>query len=180
MLQGTRVRLRAVEPADYALLHSWLNDPEVMVYWGRPGNTQSLAEVSANEEAQARRGTSRKYIIETLDGEPIGQIDYYDLDMVSRTAWTSIMIAKPDHWGGGYGTDAMRALLRYLFNELGLRRVTLTAIEENERARKSYLKNGFVQEGVLRDFMFFDGAQRNSVIMGVLADDFRAIMEKQT
>jgi RimJ/RimL family protein N-acetyltransferase len=179
MLRGTRVQLRAIEPSDYAVFHAWLNDPEVMVFWGRPGNTQSLSEVSANEEAQARRGTSRKYVIETLEGETIGQIDYYDLDLVARSAWTSIMIAKPDHWGGGYGTDAMRTLLRYLFDDLGLHRVTLTAIAENVRAQKSYLKNGFVQEGVLRDWMYFGGAHHNCVIMGVLAEDFRALVAKQ-
>lgn len=176
MLIGSRVRLRALEPSDYALLHVWLNDPEIMRYWGRPGNTQSLAEVTADEVRQAERTNSRKYLIETLeDKEAIGQIDYYDLDSVARSAWTSIMIGNPAFWGGGYGTDAMRALLRYLFEQLGLHRVTLTAHATNTRAQRSYEKNGFVREGVLRDWMFFDGEFTDGVIMGVLEEDFRRI-----
>ena len=176
MLVGSRVRLRAVEPFDYPLLHTWLNDAHVMKYWGRPGNTQSLAEVRADEERQAARTNSRKYMIERLDGgDPIGQIDYYDLDLVSRSAWTSIMIGDPAYWGGGYGTESMRVLLRYLFRQLGLHRVTLTAHASNERAQRSYLKNGFVVEGTLRDWMYFDGAYSDGVIMSALEDDFRRL-----
>jgi RimJ/RimL family protein N-acetyltransferase len=176
MLVGSRVRLRAVETADYGLLHRWLNDAEVMFFWGRPGNTQSLTEISAEEERNALRANSRKYIIETLDqSQPIGQIDYYDLDLIARSCWTSIMIGNPEYWGGGYGTDAMRALLRYLFGQLGVHRVVLTTHQSNVRAQRSYEKNGFVQEGVLRDWMFFDGSYQAGVIMAVLEDDFRQI-----
>jgi RimJ/RimL family protein N-acetyltransferase len=181
MLVGSRVRLRALEVADYALLHRWLNDANVMFFWGRPGNTQSLGEITAEEERNSRRGNSRKYIIETLDkNEAIGQIDYYDLDLVARSCWTSIVIGNPDYWGGGYGTDAMRALLRYLFGQLGLHRVALNTHETNVRAQRSYTKNGFVQEGVLRDWMYFDGSYQAGIIMAVLEEDFHRIEAETT
>lgn len=172
MLIGEKVDLRAVEPADFELLWQWLNNPEVMRYWGRPGNTESMPEVARREQEQASRGNSRKYIVQTKDGRPIGQIDYYDLDWQARSAWVSIMIGDQNHWGGGYGSDAMRTLLRYLFRELALHRVTLTAHENNVRAIRSYEKNGFVREGVLRDWMYFDGVWNNAVIMAVLAAEF--------
>lgn len=173
MLFGTKVTLRAVEPADYPLLHRWLNDPEVMQFWGRAGNTASLSEVRVDEERQAARGTSRKYMIELPDvSEPIGQIDYYDLDLVARSAWTSIMIGDRRYWSGGYGTDAMAALLEYLFQEMGLHRVALTTLASNTRARRSYEKNGFVVEGVLREWMYVEGEFADGVLMAVLAHEF--------
>ncbi len=172
MLIGERVELRAVETDDYALLWRWLNDPEVMRYWGRPGNTVSLAQVTRDEEALAGRSTTHKYIIQTLEGDPIGQVDYYDLDWVQRSAWTSIMIGQRDYWSGGYGTDAMRTLLCYLFEQLALHRVTLTVHESNTRAQRSYAKNGFVAEGVLREWQYFDGQWVNGIIMSVLNRDF--------
>jgi RimJ/RimL family protein N-acetyltransferase len=175
MLVGTRIRLRAVEPADYPLLAQWLNDSSVMLYWGRPGNTVAVSEVASQEERNAARGNSRKYIIETPEGIPIGQIDYYDLDWQARSAWISIMIGDPEYWGGGYGTDAMRTLLAYLFRELGLHRVALTTHASNERARKSYRKNGFVDEGILRDWAYFNGKWEDGVLMSVLAGAFEAI-----
>jgi RimJ/RimL family protein N-acetyltransferase len=174
-LRGDRVNLRAVETEDYQLLWRWLNDPDVMLYWGRPGNTATLLEVARDEERNAARGNSRKYIIETHDEIPIGQIDYYDLDWQARSAWVSIMIGEPKFWSGGYGTSAMRALLTYLFRQIGLHRVTLTVHESNVRAQKSYAKNGFVSEGVLRDWAYFDDRWVNGILMGVLRDDFDAL-----
>jgi RimJ/RimL family protein N-acetyltransferase len=173
MLMGTLVRLRAVEPSDYPLLTAWLNDPDVMYFWGRPGNTVARGEVASYEERQAARGNSRKYIVETLDQQAIGQIDYYDLDWQARSAWVSILIGDRGFWGGGYGTDAMRILLTYLFNQLGLHRVCLNLHDTNKRARHSYEKNGFVQEGVMRDWAYFDGAWVNGILMSVLERDFR-------
>lgn len=177
MLVGKKVRLRALEPSDYALLAQWMNDPDVMVYWGRPGNTATVAEISRREEANAMLGTARKYVIQNRDDAAvsIGQIDYYDLDWQYRSAWISIMVADSRFWGGGYGTDAMRTLLRYLFEQLGLHRVTLTVHEHNERAQKSYRKNGFQVEGVLREWQFFNGAWENGVLMAVLDRDFREL-----
>lgn len=175
MLLGKKVRLRALEPSDYPKLATWLNDTDVMVYWGKPGNSVTVAEVARQEEANAARGNSRKYIIETLDGLGIGQIDYYDLDWQARSAWVSIMLGNAEYWSGGYGTDAMHTLLDHLFRQLGLHRVTLTAHESNERARRSYRKNGFVEEGALRDWAFFNREWVTGIIMGVLDRDFMAI-----
>jgi RimJ/RimL family protein N-acetyltransferase len=172
MLTGKLVDLRAVEPADYDLLWKWMNNPEVMLYWGRPGNTESRAQVAAREETESARGNSRKYIIEAHDGGPVGQIDYYDLDWQSRSAWVSVMIAEQEYWGGGYGTDAMRTILKYLFEEMGLHRVVLTVHETNTRAQRSYEKNGFQREGTLRDWAFFNGQWVNGIIMSVLASEF--------
>lgn len=175
MIKGSLVNLRAVEPEDYTLIWQWLNDPDVMVFWGHPGNTETRAEVSRREEVNSARGNSRKFIVETPDGVPIGQIDYYDLDWRARSAWTSIMIADPEYWGGGYGTDAMRTLLRYLFRQLGLHRVSLTTHATNARAIRSYGKNGFAVEGTLRDWQYFDGRWVDGILMAVLAPDFLAL-----
>ena len=175
MIKGRLVDLRAVEPFDIATLARWLNDPEVMVYWGRPGNTASVNEIEEQERSDAARGTSRKYIMLTKDGQAIGQIDYYDLDWQNRSAWISIMIGEADYWSGGYGTDAMRALLGYLFRQLSLHRVSLNVHESNTRAIRSYEKTGFVQEAVMRDWAFFEGHWTNGVLMAVLREDFERL-----
>ncbi|HLJ65769.1 MAG TPA: GNAT family protein [Chloroflexota bacterium] len=172
MLCGKLVELRALETGDFPVLARWLNDAGVMLYWGRPGNTVAPEEVAADEVRNAARGTSRKYIIQTPEGRPIGQIDYYDLDWQARSAWVSILIGDPDFWGGGYGTDAMRALLTHLFDQMGLHRVALTVHETNARAQRSYAKNGFKAEGILRDWAFFNGKWVNGVVMSVLAEEF--------
>jgi RimJ/RimL family protein N-acetyltransferase len=175
VLIGKRVDLRAIEPSDFELLWRWLNDPNVMQWWGRPGNTVSLPQVQREEQEKLLRPDGQKFIIATKDGVSIGQIDYYELDWQQRSAWTSIMIGESDYWSGGYGSDAMRTLLHYLFDELALHRISLTVHESNVRARRSYEKNGFVSEGVLREWQFFDGRWVNGIMMSVLDHEFRDI-----
>lgn len=177
MLTGKLVNLRSVEPSDYVVLARWANDSAVMSYWGRPGSTLSMSEIMQREQLEAGRGNSRKYIIETREGLAIGQIDYYDLDWQARSAWTSILIGDADHWGGGYGTDAMRTLLDYLFRQLGLHRVSLNVHESNTRAQRSYGKNGFVVEGVMRDWGYYDGSWVNGLLMSVIDRDFFALQD---
>lgn len=172
MLKGRLADLRAIEPADYPLLARWYNRPDIMLYWGLPGNTISSAEVVRREEAEAARGNSRKYIVQTKEGEPIGIVDYYDLDWQARRAWVSILIGEESHWGGGFGTDAMHTLLRYLFRQLGLHRISLTVHESNVRAQRSYAKNGFRHEGVMQDWAYFDGHWENGILMSVLEHGF--------
>ena len=53
-----------------------------------------------------------------------------------------------------------------------LNRVSLTTDEANARAIRCYEKCGFVREGLLRQQRLVDGQFRNSVLMGVLREEF--------
>jgi RimJ/RimL family protein N-acetyltransferase len=92
-----------------------------------------------------------------------------------RDAFVAIGIGERDYWGKGYGTDAMRLTLRYAFDELNLHRVTLTVWSVNERAIRSYEKAGFKREGVQRETMQRDGRRVDTVVMGVLGEEFRGM-----
>jgi RimJ/RimL family protein N-acetyltransferase len=47
-------------------------------------------------------------------------------------------IGEKDHWGGGYGTDALRTVCRYGFDTMRLHSIELGVVEENARAIRSY------------------------------------------
>jgi len=174
MITGKKVRLRALERSDLPKICQWLNDEEVMYYWGDPGNTTSLAEVERwfNEELDRRHQDSRGYIIETPDGVPIGQISYMHLSPKNRDAELGIQIGEKDYWDKGYGTDAIMAFLNYLFSELQLHRVYLSTQSYNTRAQKCYEKCGFVKEAVLRESTFVKGKYYDSIDMGILRHEF--------
>ncbi len=59
-----------------------------------------------------------------------------------------LVIGEKDEWGKGYGTDAMKTLLKYVKNKLNLREVYLSVDIPNLPAQKVYKKCGFEEVGV--------------------------------
>ena len=49
-----------------------------------------------------------------------------------------LAIGAKDEWGKGYGTDAVRLLLRHAFATMNLNRVWLQVYEYNQRGLRSY------------------------------------------
>ncbi len=104
----------------------------------------------------------------------IGEVSYRDMDLVAGTAVLGIMIGDKSYWGQGYGTDAVRALCRFLFDRFRLRRIQLDTWAGNERAIKSYTKVGFQIEGRLRDAALVNGQPMDQIVMGLLRSEFVA------
>ncbi len=71
------------------------------------------------------------------------------------------------------GTDAVRLVIEYAFDELGLHRVELHVDEANGRAVRCYEKVGFVREGLLRDHRRVEGKFSNTVQMSILASEWK-------
>lgn len=81
-------------------------------------------------------------------------------------------LGERDDWGNGYGTDAMRIILRYAFDELNLHRVALDVFEYNPRAIRSYEKTGFKYEGRMRRALHRDGRRWDLIFMGILREEW--------
>jgi ribosomal-protein-serine acetyltransferase len=75
--------------------------------------------------------------------------------------------------GRGLVTRAVTAMLDHAFGTLGLHRVGLRAVADNERSRSVAQRLGFTQEGMLREYVAFPGEQRDLVIYGLLAREWR-------
>lgn len=102
----------------------------------------------------------------------IGEIRLDRLDRTDRRASLAVGIVDPNALGRGYGTEAIRLVLRYAFGDLALHRVSVRVIAYNTRAIRSYEKCGFVLEGREREAALVDGDWHDDVIMGVLDREF--------
>jgi RimJ/RimL family protein N-acetyltransferase len=117
--------------------------------------------------------------IRTLeDDRLIGFIGFFAQSWNHGDAWVAIAIGERDYWGKGYGTDAMKTLLRYAFHEMNLRRVTLIAFEYNARAIRSYEKAGFRLEGRMRGMMLREGRRWDWLFMGILREEWEQLTEE--
>jgi RimJ/RimL family protein N-acetyltransferase len=102
-----------------------------------------------------------------------GHAALYGVSVKDRCATLAIVIG-PGHQDRGYGTDAVRVLLRYGFAELGLHRVELGVTGYNLRAMAAYRKAGFVEEGRRRSAIFRSGAWHDDVRMAILRSEWNA------
>lgn len=46
------------------------------------------------------------------------------------------MIGDKDYWGKGYGTDAMKTLVTFIFNNMNINKIRLSTFSFNERSYK--------------------------------------------
>jgi RimJ/RimL family protein N-acetyltransferase len=175
MISGERLRLRPIRRSDLPILRAWFDDPETTRFWGQPAPLVAEDLFETDLAGRFRRFDEAGYFMTELnDGTPIGRIEYERLDPIARSAEVMILIGSEEGRGRGFGTEAMVALLGYLFHQRNLYRVSLSVIAWNERAIRSYQKVGFVEEGRLRDDLFFDGRYHDQVVMSILRDEFEA------
>ena len=181
ILRGSLVRLGAPNPeTDAKAIAAWSRHSEFlqMLEMGapRPWTAQSTkTEMLEMQDLEKTRDKQYPFVIRALDGDRL--IGFTDLEIPNgsqRNAWLAIGIGQPEDWGRGYGTDAVRVLLRYAFAELNLDRVMLNVFAYNERAQRSYLKVGFKIEGRERERLR-RGARRYDLIhMAVLRDEWQS------
>ena len=178
-IHGELVTLRAVEREDAPALHRWLNDPRVMAGWGAPDHTVSLAETQRRIEGyladEAAQGRPACLVVETLDGEPVGQVVLSQIQSEARSAELSLMIGEPDRWGEGLGTDALWTALAACFDAWGFHRVWLRSEAPNARAHRLYRRCGLSHEGTLREAAYLDGHFEDVLLFGILDREWRRI-----
>jgi len=172
MLHGERVRLRAIERTDLARCVRWFNDPDVVRHLTIYAPLSMAQEERWFERLQDDE-SRHLFAIETEDAEHIGNLGLEDLNWKDRSAQLGIAIGHKGHWGHGYGTDAVRTVLRFAFEELNLHRVWLTVHDDNPRAIRCYEKCGFRREGLDREARYSDGAYHDSFRMGILDYEFK-------
>ncbi len=90
-------------------------------------------------------------IISASDNRAIGYIALKGISEKEARAEIGIAIMVGEYRGQGYGTEAMRRVVNYAFNELGLTLLGLTVFPSNQRAIRSYEKVGFRRTEVLED-----------------------------
>ena len=94
------------------------------------------------------------------------------VDVIHSEAWVGIGIGEREFWSKGYGTDMMKLCINYVFNELGLERLSLGLHEYNARALRSYEKCGFRLEGRTRQDLMREGRRYDSLWMGILHEEW--------
>jgi RimJ/RimL family protein N-acetyltransferase len=173
-LRGELVRLRPRTRDDIPLFARWYSDPDVRHWLHMSEGTDNGIEAQAVRYDLTEGDPNRlSLIIETFEGRAIGSVELIGINEMHGRAELGISIGEKDCWSRGFGTDAMRVLLRHAFSDLGLRRITLITDIDNERGIRAYENVGFRREGVLRSHRLRYGQPLDMLTMAVLRDEWK-------
>ncbi|MGY0023610.1 GNAT family N-acetyltransferase [Streptomyces sp. cg35] len=174
VLTGERTVLRPFTEDDAAAMAGIIEDPEVVRFTGGSAafTLEHLRSWYGSRSAQDDRLDLA--VTDRATGELVGEVVLNEWDPEHRHATFRTLIG-PRGRGRGLGTEALRLVVAHGFGTVGLHRIGLEAFADNHRARHVYEKVGFVLEGVRRQVALHDGAWRDEVVMGMLADDWKAV-----
>jgi len=179
-MEGKLVRLRAYEKSDLDAVMKWVNDEEVTDFLAGGMLTypvSSIAEEKFIEAAAKSSDTDKSFVIETLaERKYLGGVAFHAINWLNRSAGLGITIGDKSCWGRGYGTDAMRVMMRLGFDKMNLHRLWLHVYDYNQRAIASYERCGFKREGALREDRFYRGRYHDTIVMGILDSEYRALL----
>lgn len=169
MYCGEKVRLRAFERNDLEKNHDFVNDYDTV-----RGMASGILFPCSYEDEQRFMDQQSSYTrgefqfaVETLDGELVGRCGILRVDWKNSVAELGIMIGTTNR-GRGFGTDAMRVLCRFCFEEMNLHKLKLSVIAFNAPAIRCYEKCGFEREGVLKSEVFREGKYHDVVMLGLI------------
>jgi RimJ/RimL family protein N-acetyltransferase len=143
--EGERVILRELARGDVDEMARWPRFDEPELQWANI-ELSTPRERDAWYERSRSNPARRRFTIFARDGRVVGTIGLRNIDFRFGEGTLGIIVNAADV-GGGYGTDAVRTIVRFAFERLGLRKVYLDVAEGNERARRCYDRVGFVRIG---------------------------------
>ncbi|MBT9174947.1 MAG: Spermidine N(1)-acetyltransferase [candidate division WS2 bacterium] len=163
-LKSEKLSLKPVESEDYPLFYYCWNNPEIR---------ENLAlRFPVDENEISERIKKGVYFTILYDSEKVGYIALKDLNQLNQRAYLEVVITEGCR-NQGLGTDAIKTVLKYAFQELNLHKVLLEVYDFNEPALEVYKKIGFVLEGRLRKNSFKRGQFHDLLIMGILREEFQ-------
>lgn len=165
------IYLRPMTEEDTDRIVSWRNQPNVKNFFiyradfTREGHLYWLHEVVEKGDA------CQMIICDSVTDQPLGSVYIRDIDRVHHKGEYGIFIGEEAARGRGVGTEAAQLMIRYGFEKLGLHRIYLRVLADNERAIRSYEKAGFKKEGYLYQDVCINGEYVDIVWMAIVNEE---------
>jgi RimJ/RimL family protein N-acetyltransferase len=173
-LTSPRLILRPLELRDVPALFEIFSDQNVMRYWSSAPWTDPAEGVELVESLRRDFADASLYewgVVRTDRGALIGTCTLAHIDAGNRRAEIGFSL-RHDHWGQGYMTEAVRALLTFAFGELGLHRLEADVDPRNAASIRLLERLGFQREGYLRERWFVGTEINDTVLYGLLRRDW--------
>jgi RimJ/RimL family protein N-acetyltransferase len=171
-MEASLITLKPVEEADAIELFSLLHESNVTdtILWDGPESLDSLKRGLREREEWVRAGKCHQFtVIESGSGKRIGSIDIRPYDEPFRGdmgLWIG-----PPFQGKGYATSAVKRILKYGFETLGMQKIEAKIFVGNIASRRVFEKCGFQLEGTIRRAEIKRGKFVDEWLFGILKEE---------
>ncbi|WP_318617645.1 GNAT family protein [Sporosarcina sp. YIM B06819] len=175
-LLTSRLRLTEVQVEHAPAIFEIFSNREVLKYYGMDP-FQELVQAENivrhfKNSFDTKRGM-RWAIINNDDNRFIGTIGLNNLSLGMKKAEVGFEI-HPDFWRSGITSEALHAVLDYSFEELGLHRMGAVTFLANDASIGLLKKQGFLEEGKLRSYLFQNGQSHDAFVFSLLREEWNA------
>jgi len=146
-MKGSKVALRAVEPADATVIHEWENDMDIWQLSNTitPFSRYIIEQYILNSDQDIYTAKQLRLMIDRIDGPTAiaaGAIDLFDFDPMHRRAGVGILISASQR-KEGLASESLELLKKYAFETLQLRQLYCNITAGNEATMALFQKHGF-------------------------------------
>jgi ribosomal-protein-alanine N-acetyltransferase len=169
-LEGRRIYFKPLNTDDAQEIHNYASDEDVSRFIGwRLMNT--LNDTREYIEEMLRRESAGTHLYASIALKStqaiIGTAMIFNFDHEAKHAEIGYVFHK-DHWGKGYGTEAVVLMNDFSFNSLSLHKLHACVVDANIGSARVLEKNGFKLEGRVKDYYFIDGSYYDQMLFGKL------------
>ena len=136
LVEGEKINLRHIQQEDFEAILKWHKN-RLLTYYIGERLPKSLSECE-NRYLMNSKLLNQFFGVENKKGEFIGEIEINHIMWKDKQAELFMYIGEQDLWGKGYGFDALRTFLWYIFNVKKFRYIYLRVYQHNPRAIKCY------------------------------------------
>ena len=174
-LEAPRVRLRWLAESDVDALFRIFSDGPMMRYWSTTPMKERAEAVDLLQRIHrqfADRSAFQWGIERKEDGELLGTCTLFAFHRANARAEIGYCLRSP-HWKRGYMGEGLTVLIDYAFGSLRLHRLEADVDPANANSLRILERMGFQREGLLRERWNVGGVIADSVMLGLLAREWR-------
>jgi ribosomal-protein-alanine N-acetyltransferase len=144
--------------------------------WDGPISLEEYVQGIGERARRVQAGESHLFTIFVLStGKPIGMIDVRPGDDPARGD-IGLWIGQP-YQGKGFGTQAVRKIVEYGFDRLGMQKIEAFVFVGNRASRRIFEKNGFQLEGTIRKACRKGDQMLDEWLLGITREDYLGLPE---
>lgn len=176
-LYTQRLCLRAMHPMDAEDMFDYAKRPEVTRYllWREHESIYFTKDYLNYIQNRYALGDFYDWsVIERESGRMIGTCGFTKIDTANNSAEIGYVL-NPDFHRRGYGSEAVKQILKFGFEELGLNRIEARFMQGNEASLALMKSVGMTFEGYMRDLMLVKGSYRTVGVSSILRSEYDII-----